>query len=161
MAKSELYGDWGKLKGILNNLRNLEGEYDDIIIEMGNEIANRIRGLVESQSIYLEPLQEEYRERKVAEGYDKRTLIRTGEFLESIRVIDIRTDGDEVDVFIGIEDGTTETGISMRELAMYIEYGTENQPARLPITRSWESMKAEVISETMNKLRDKIEGALR
>ena len=161
MAKSELFGDWNKLKRVLHNLNNNHQQYEQVIISMGNKITERIWDLIESQSIFLEPLQEEYKKRKIAEGKDERTLIRSGDFLNSIQVIDIRSDGEELTVFIGVEDGITETGIPMRELAEYIEYGTVNQPARMPFQRSWEEMRNEVANEVMNQLKEKIEVTLR
>jgi hypothetical protein len=49
----------------------------------------------------------------------------------------------------------------MQELATYIEYGTVNQPARMPFARSWEAIKAEVSTEVSNRLKAEIEGVLR
>lgn len=161
VANSELYGDWEELKRILHNLSDMDSTYEEIIIDMGHKIAEKVKELISTQSIYLEPLEAEYRQQKAMEGQDGRTLIRTGDFLDSIEVVDIQVSGDDVEVFISVKDGVTETGISMRELAQYIEYGTRNQPARLPFTRSWEAMKSEVMNETMNRLSSEIGDVLR
>lgn len=161
MANSEVYGDWDEVKRILRDLNDMDGTYEDVIVEMGHKIADKVKELIASQSIYLEPLDKEYRQQKAKEGHDGRTLISTGDFLESIEVTDIQIGADDIEVFISIKDGVTETGISMRELAQYIEYGTRNQPARLPFTRSWEAMKSEVMTEVTNKLRSKIEDVLK
>lgn len=159
--RSELYGDWGKLKNILHNLKDIDDEYESVIKEMGEKIAERVKSLIASQSIYLEPLEKEYLAQKQSEGRDERTLISSGEFLDSIKVIDIEIGDDSIDVFIGVEDGMTETWIPMKELAYYIEYGTENQPARMPFARSWEEMKAEITNEAMSKLKSRIGAKLR
>lgn len=161
MSKSELFGDWAKLKHTLRKLADNGGQYDQIVISMGHKIAEKIWDLIESQSIDLEPLKEDYLRQKVFDGFDERTLIKTGDFLNSIKVIDITSDGEDLTVFIGVEDGMTVTGISMNELAYYIEYGTVNQPARMPFARSWEAMKAEVSSEVSSRLKAEIEGVLR
>lgn len=160
MAKSELFGDWGKAKHIFNKLATNHDQYERVIESMGHEIAERLWDIIESQSIDMAPLQEAYRARKVAEGYDERIVIKTGDFLNSLKVTDIQSDGENMTVFIGVEDGMTESGISMQELAVYIENGTVNQPARMPITLSWEAMRADVTSEVSSRLKAEIEGAL-
>lgn len=158
---SELFGDWEKLKHVLRKLADNPHQYEHIVISMADKIVERIWDLIESQSIELEPLVEEYRQRKVAEGYDERILIRTGDFLNSIQVTDIQTNGDDITVLISVEDGRTETGISMKELAQYIEYGTSNQPARMPLHRTWEEIRHSVKKEVMERLKAEIGSELR
>lgn len=159
--RSELYGDWGKLKNILHNLKDIDDEYESVIKEMGEKIAERVKSLIASQSIYLESLDTEYLAQKKSEGRDSRTLISSGEFLDSIEVINIEVKDNGIEVFIGVGDGMTETWIPMKELAYYIEYGTENQPARMPFARSWEEMKAEITNEAIGRLKKEIGGILR
>lgn len=161
MARSELFGDWDKTRHILNKLATNHNQYEEVIRSMGYKIAERVWDLIESQELDMAPLEEAYRARKVAEGKDDRILIRRGDFLNSIKVLDITSNGDEMTVFIGVEDGITETGIRMEELAYYIEYGTENQPARMPFQLSWEAMRNEMAREVQDRIRQKVEVALR
>lgn len=157
MSKSSLFGSWGKFQRMLTKLEENPEQYFRVIESMGEKITERLWDIIEGQEIYLEPLTKEYEFRKAKEGYDERTLIRTGDYLNSIKVIDITSSGDSLEVTIGVEDGTTETGISMKQLALYIEYGTADQPARMPFQRSWEVMKKDVEQEVSERIYAKIE----
>jgi hypothetical protein len=158
---NKLFGDWNKFERVLKNLSNNSSQYQGVIISIGEKITERIWDLIESQSIELEPLVEEYRQRKIREGYDERILIKTGDFLNSIKVTDIESNGDDLIVHISVEDGTTETGISMKELAGYLEYGTSDMIARQPFLRSWEEMKNDIQREVADRLKAEIVGDLR
>jgi hypothetical protein len=158
---NRLFGDWDKFRHILVKLSQNHNQYDYVIKSMGEKIAERIYELVEDQSIHLEALTKEYLSRKTKEGYDERTLIRKGDFLLSIKVIDIQSNGDELTVFIGVEDGMTTTKISMRTLAEFLEYGTEKMVGRHPILRSWEEMKRDVSNEVASRLKAEIRSDLR
>ena len=144
MADIELYGDWEKAKRILRNLENNTPEYHALAIEIGEYVAEKVREYIESQKLLLAPLDREYREGKIKAGGDPRILINTGDYVDSIKVTDIEIRGDEIDVFISVEDSVTRTGISMKTLAAYLEFGTSRMPARLPFTQSWLLMKEDV-----------------
>lgn len=148
----ETYGDWDKFAQTLQALKENTEAYHNVIKQMGEEIATRIWDLIESQSIDLEPLKEDYRRKKIAQGYGNDILIRTGDYLNSIDVTDIRVSGYDIEVEIGILDGTTSTGISMKELAKYLEFGTSKMVGRMPIHKSWEAMSGEVKSEVRSQL---------
>jgi HK97 gp10 family phage protein len=158
---SKLFGDWNKFRHVLEKLADNADQYQGIVQSMADKIVEKLWDIIEQQAIELEPLKEEYRQRKIAKGYDERILIKTGDFLNSLAVLDIQSDGDSMTVFIGVEDGETKTGISMRELAEYLEYGTENMIGRHPMQRSWEQMKSEVESEVASKLKSAIGGAIK
>lgn len=153
MADIELYGDWEKAKRILRNLSDNTEEYHAVAIAMGELVADKVREYIESQKLILAPLDREYREGKIKAGGDPRTLIYTGAYVDSIKVTDIDIRGDEIDVFISVEDSVTRTGISMKQLAAYLEYGTSRMPARLPFTQSWLLMKEEVRKRANEELK--------
>lgn len=153
-VSGSISGDWDKFNQILKDLKNNRREYQDVIEDVGYKIADYIKELILNQSIHLEPLVEDYRKKKIAEGYGDRILVRTQDFVNSIDVVDIKVQGYDIEIFISVEDGMTETGISMRDLAHYLEYGTENMTAREPIKKSWEHMKSEVIDEVMSNLKN-------
>ena len=149
----EIFGDWDKFAQTLNALQDNTEAYKTVVRQMGAEIVERIWDLIESQSIDLEPLVEEYRRQKVFEGYDERILIRTGNFLNSINVTDIKVSGYDIEVKIGVDGGTTETGLSMHELASFLEYGTSKMQGREPFRKSWDAMKEDVKGEIMSQLK--------
>lgn len=149
-----VYGDWDKLDNILNSLKNNRREYHDVIRDVGQDIADRIKELILTQGIQLEPLVAEYRKRKLAEGYGDDILVRTQDFVNSIQVVDIQPKGHDLDIFISVEDGMTRTGITMMELAEFLEYGTSKMTGREPFKKSWDEMKEDVKSEIMQRLKD-------
>lgn len=158
---SKVYGDWKKLKKALNNLGKFTDDIQEVGKKAGEYVELKIKDNIENQSLNLAPLAQEYWRRKIAEGYDPRILIRTGEYLDSIKIVDIQETGNGISIFVGVEDGITETGISMSELATYIEYGTRKQPARLPITQSWEKMRSEVRRMIIEEIQVAFKGAVR
>lgn len=158
---SELYGDWDKALRMMNNLKGLEThELAYELIDVGDNIAERIKEYIEEQSLAMEPLVEEYKNRKVREGYDPRILIRTGEFIDAIKVTDVEETDKTALVVISVDGGQTETGIDMKELAQYLEYGTSDMPARYPITLSWEKMHGEIRKRVADRMLVILEGKL-
>lgn len=156
-----VYGDWDKLDSILKNLKNNRREYQDVIQDVGQDIADRIKELILTQGIHLEPLVAEYRAKKIAEGYGDDILVRSKDFVNSIQVVDIQPRGYELDIFISVEDGMTRTGISMKELSEFLEYGTSKMTGRAPFEKSWEEMKEDVKSEVQQRLKNIIVEDLR
>lgn len=154
MANIELYGDWDRVKRVLRNLQDNTDEYHEVAIRIGEYVADKVREYIESQKLMLAPLDKEYRRGKIKAGGDPRILINTGEYVDSIKVVDIDIRGDEIDVFISVEDTVTKTGISMKELAAYLEFGTRRMPARLPFTQSWLLMKEDVRNKANEELKD-------
>lgn len=148
---SGLTGNWGQVNSALYNLSRTKN-YDKVLTTIGNLVVNRIKQNIMSQSIQLVPLQEEYKRRKIAAGHDPRILISTGEFLNSIVVKDVQSSGDSFSITVGVEDGSGSNGISLEELAYYIEYGTSKQPGRFPFTLSWEEMRSRVSNELINQI---------
>ena len=148
----EIYGDWDRLDRILKSLQRNRREYHDVIMDVGEEIADRIKELISSGSLNLEPLVAEYRAQKLADGYGDTILVRTGDYVNSIQVVDIEPKGYDMDVFISVGDGMTRTGISMQELAEFLEYGTSKMTGREPFKKSWEEMKSDIIAEVEQRL---------
>ena len=149
----EVFGDWDKLEQTLKALQQNNRAYQNVIRQVADKITEAIWDLIESQSIELEPLVKEYEFRKIKEGYDERILIRTGDFINSIDVTDITIQGNDIRVFIGVRDGVTKTGISMQQLAEFLEYGTEDMPAREPFRKSWEEIRKDVKEEVSDRLK--------
>lgn len=153
---SQLFGDWKKFRHVLTKLSENADQYQGLVISMSDKIVERLWDIIESQSIDMAPLNENYLTWKTNKGLDERTAIKTGDYLNSLSVLDIQSDGDSLTVQIGVEDSTREDGISMREVAYYLEYGTHDQPARMPLHKSWEEMKRDVMNEVNSRLKAEI-----
>lgn len=147
---SGLYGDWNKLRDVLKSWEHKQVK--KVAEEVAETIADKVREHIFNQDLNFAPLVEEYRQRKISDGYDPRILIRTGSFVESIEVKSINYVGDKVTVIVGVKEGITETGIDMTDLAEYIEYGTFKQPARMPFHLSWEEMREEIKKSVVDKI---------
>jgi hypothetical protein len=159
---SELYGDWDKALKTFQNMKGLStSDMAYEIIDTGDAIADRIKEYIESQDLALQPLTEEYLNRKVSEGYDPRILIRTGEFVDNIEVTDVDESDNTAMVFVSVKDGTTSTGISLKELAEFLEYGTSRMPARYPFTLSWEKMRGEIKRNVARRMMVMLEGVVK
>lgn len=157
----ELYGDWDKLERKIKALQNNRREYHDVIMDVGESISDRIKSLISGGELDLEPLVAEYRARKTQDGYGDNILVRSGDFVNSIQVVDIQPKGYDLDVFVSVGDGMTRTGISMQELAEFLEYGTSKMTGREPFKKSWEEMKRDIISEVEQRLSQIIKEDLR
>ena len=157
---SKLTGDWGKVNVALKNVKDLKYSLEEDFEGIGEDIAERIREFIENQELDFAPLTQEYLAKKIKQGYDPRVLIRTGEYVESIKVTEVDSDRDSIHIFISVEDGATETNLSMKELAEFIEYGTKKQPARLPFTQSWERMKGQIKREVERKIAEEVRKAV-
>lgn len=149
---SSLTGDWDKAIRVLRELQRQGNEYKEEVRKIGEEVARKVKSLIESQALDLEQLDSDYLRKKTSEGDDTRILIRTSQFINSIQVTDIQASANGINVKISVMDGTTETGISMIELASFLEYGTSKMPARKPFEKSWEEMKEEVTNEARERL---------
>jgi hypothetical protein len=159
---AELYGDWDKALKIFNNMKGLStSDMAYEIIDTGDEIAERIKEYIMNQELALLPLVESYRDRKVAEGYDPRILIRTGEFVDNIEVTDVDESDNTAMVFVSVKDGVGQTGINLKELAEYLEYGTSRMPARYPFTLSWEKMRTEIKRNVARRMMVMLEGTIK
>lgn len=157
----KLTGDWDRLDRVLKGLRDNRRAYHDVIMDVGDEISERIKQLISSGELNLEPLVAEYRAQKLKDGYGDTILVRSGDYVNSIQVVDIKPKGYDMDVFISVGDGMTRTGISMQELAEFLEYGTSNMTGREPFKKSWEEMKSDIVATVEQRLKDIIVEDLR
>ena len=103
--------------------------------EVNKEIARRVvqlaRQTIKTQAYNWIPLSQKYLERKIAEGYDRRIYIRTGELLDGISwgVTHGR-------IWVGIPSRKIhkDSGLPLWLLSRFLEFGTSTIPPR-PIWR--------------------------
>jgi len=84
--------------------------------------------IIETQQYKWKPLTQRYLDRKIREGYDKRTLIRTQEYLDAISWGVTPTGR----IWAGVPPHKIhqDSGLPMFVLAKIHEFGTETIPAR-------------------------------
>lgn len=153
---SGLFGNWGQINVHLNNLKRAKIK-EKPLLGVGAILAEQIRRNIEEQRIDFVPLSPEYAARKAARGGDSRILIDTHQYVDSIVVKDLEVEGDTFRIVVGVADGEMDTGISLSELAYYIEYGTHKQPGRYPFTLTWEQMREKLKQEIVSQIKVEIE----
>lgn len=105
-------------------------EAQEILREMANRFRNSLVAAIEAQSFFWMPLSEAYLAQKIEAGLDQRTLIATGEYVDSIYVEEQQGQG-VITISVTLPDRAHEaTGINLRLLSRYLEYGTTRMPAR-------------------------------
>jgi hypothetical protein len=96
--------------------------------DLAEEFADDLKSLISRQLIAWVPLSANYKTRKRILGLDPRILIATGRYVNSIQPIQ-QGDGSWV---ISVPEEPLRPGSkhTLRDLARWLEYGTENMPAR-------------------------------
>lgn len=129
---ASLFGDWSRLALWFKRIkfRATSSGFEDDFKEIGIWVRDRVQHHIDNQSLPWEPLKLSTRTRK---GHD-RVYIDSGEFRRSIE-LKVKKSGPfsmEIEV---IPVGThSQSGLSMHQLASYLEYGTPTAVAR-PIWR--------------------------
>lgn len=124
-------------KDIDKFIERLKKEMSDVGKEIGELLEQKVKDAIETQSLPLEGLTPEWAKYKEAHGLDPRTLIATGDMVNSIT--------------FSFEPGEVESGHignlsldgSMKWLALAHEFGLGTNKARPFITPTVEGMKEE------------------
>jgi len=97
-----------------------------VVVEFAEEVAKEWQKRIYGQQFRLKKLTREYMDWKIAFGYDRRILIRTGKYVESVIVRRTKT-GAMVDL-----DARKRTfsGEPLWKLAHWLEYGTSKMDPR-------------------------------
>lgn len=155
---SRLFGDWDRVEDIFDMFRHdyVKNLRDVLERAVAKDIEIKLKDNVIKQLLNLAPLSPEYRERKRSEGLDIRTLIATGEYINSLQVEKVEETADSVIFFIGATEGMHHSGLTFAELSEIIEYGTSTQPPRPHIRMTWEMIKGEVESKVVQILESEL-----
>ena len=96
--------------------------------DLAEEFADDLRMLISRQLIGWMPLSKEYKIYKRKMGLDPRILIATGRYVSSIQPVQQR-DGSWI---VSVPDEPLRQGSkhTLKDLARWLEYGTQNMPAR-------------------------------
>jgi hypothetical protein len=96
-------------------------------LDIAQEMAEEAKEIIENQSYKWVPLTDAYLDRKIAQGYDPRIMIKTREYTDAIDY----GDKDGV-VWVGFPEDKIHQGsnLPIRVLAKIHEFGTRTVPAR-------------------------------
>jgi len=95
--------------------------------DMAKEITAEAKSIIENQSYRWRPLTDQYLRRKIKQGYDRRILIRTKEYVDSISW---GVTGGRVWAGIPALKIHQGSGMPIAKLARIHEFGTKTVPAR-------------------------------
>lgn len=132
------YGDWMKIRASLKKLDSDEaiGKAAKQMESLGRVITRKLKAHIRKQDLDWAPLSSASIQKK---GFDK-IYVKRGDYLRSI-TYDVTVENGEVELNV-YPEGDHYSGLSMQELADYLEYGTAKMRAR-PL---WRPVFAEVES---------------
>ena len=109
---------------------------NETLVAFAESVAEDVKKTVEEQKLKWAPLSPEYLKHKKDKGLDERILIATRDYLDN----GIGVYKKDNYVVVGPLPGKhKDSDLSYQDLAMFLEYGTENMPAR-PL---WRPLRAE------------------
>lgn len=159
---SRLYGDWDKVEKFLNDLNDnyINNIREALERSIGKEIEVKLKENVKNQLLKLEPLSQNYLDRKVHKGLDYRVLISTGDYINNLQVEELEETEDTLTLFIGATDDKHYSGLTFAELSVIIEYGTDTQPPRPHIRLTWEKIQREIEGKVRKLIEDELDKLL-
>lgn len=128
------YGAWKQAGVKLKALQaNLFPAFKVQLEQDGQYILETLQGHIDSQDLGWTPLAESTIALK---NGDDTILVETGFLRNNLKVRQIRSVKNGITFFIGADAWTTHqpSGLKMKQLMIYLEYGTRNMPAR-PLVR--------------------------
>lgn len=141
MLKITLKGDWKKLKRDLNRLsKKLVPAFRAAVNESGELVLETLKGHIQAQDLNWAPLAEHTVELK---GGDTTILVETGFLLESgFEMRKLSANG--LTIYVGASSVTHPSGVPVKDLLIWIEYGTDKMPARPLMRPTMDEMKEEI-----------------
>jgi len=128
--------------------------------DLAEEFADDLKSIISRQLIAWVPLSSKYKTRKRVLGLDPRILIATGRYVNSIQPIQ-QDDGSWV-VSVPEEPLRPGSKYTLRDLARWLEYGTQHMPARphwRPAQNVWRTkiyqMKRRLHFDLVNELKSR------
>ena len=155
--KLTLTGDWNKAGLFMKNLAvKLKPAFEAQIWEDGHFVLEKMQGHIDNQDLSWTPLAERTVELK---GGDTTIYIETGALRNGLTVRRIKSTAKGSTIFIGASPWKRhEGGMSMSDLMIWLEYGTDKIPPR-PLVQptieevedilksNWEGLMRELIKE--------------
>lgn len=150
-----LVGDWGRVNKYFQNLsEKLKPSFTLQVWEDGEMVLEELNNHIDSQDLGWTPLSNKTIEIK---GGDTTILVDTGELKNGIEVKRVKDTSNGSTIYIGFpSDKRHSSGMSMSELMIWLEYGTDKIPPRPlvkptiddvsdMIRKNWEGLMQELI----------------
>jgi hypothetical protein len=146
-------GDWNIAQKVLNGLtKKLYPAFSSYVDEAGQMFIDRILYHMDAQDLNWTPLSPRTIELK---GGSETILVDTGLLRNSIQAVKIQQSKSVYGIFVGaLNSVRTDTGVSLGDLMMWIEYGTDKMVARPLLRPSWNEVRGKVTKEALNVLKN-------
>lgn len=124
-----LTGDWNRAGVYLRNLSiKLKPAFEAKLYEDGEFVLEKMRGHIDNQDLQWTPLAERTVELK---GGDTTIYVETGKLRDGLTVRRIKSSVKGSTIFVGASPWKRhESGMSMSDLLIWLEYGTDKIPPR-------------------------------
>ena len=155
--KWEKTGDWDLAEKVLTGLPGkIYPAFSAYVDEVGKLFIDTVVGHIDRQDLPWTPLAQRTIEIK---GGSTTILVESGFFRDNIKAIKIKQSKDTYDIFVGASDSDYHpSGMSMNDLMVWIEYGTDRMPPRPLIGPSWDEISSKVTKEALDVLKDLVSG---
>lgn len=141
MINVQLTGQWNDVIKKLNHMaKSIIHSAKDGAKDSGELTKNIIQGHIDKQDLGWKPLSKRTIQVK---GHGK-VYVETGALRNGITIKNISSTKDQVKVFVGFEGGNHPSGLDMKTLMTYNEFGTSKSPARPLVRPSLEEAKPKI-----------------
>jgi HK97 gp10 family phage protein len=141
VLKVQLTGQWDDVIHKLQHMaKSIMPSSESGATESGELTKNIIQGHIDKQDLGWSPLSKRTIEVK---GHGK-VYVETGSLRSGITVKKVSSSKKEVKVFVGFEGGKHPSGLDMKTLMTYNEFGTVKSPARPLVRPSLEEAKPKI-----------------
>ena len=125
-------GNWGGANRLTKEIGgDISHAVGIALMRVGLETERKVVKYIQRQPMTWEPLSDEYKARKAAQGYSNLMLRRTGDYINRITST---VAPDKMSVFVGVRKGVAKKGSDqeMWQIGAILEYGTKDKttPAR-------------------------------
>lgn len=130
------FGDWARAGEVLRAVSvNLFPSFKAKLDEAGNLFLETVLNHIDSQDLSWVPLSERTIELK---GGDKTIYVETGWLRDNLSVRKVKSSSNNYTIFVGASAWKrTPSGEKFSDLMIWLEYGTDQIPARPLIRPSW------------------------
>lgn len=124
-------GNWGAARRITGSLdKDIKHATSVVLKRVGLEAERKVVKYIQKQPATWPPLSEEYKQRKIKQGYSSLMLRRTGDYINRITSV---ANPAKASVFVGVRKGVmSKDGDKLWQIGAILEYGRkgDNNKAR-------------------------------
>lgn len=147
MYMGNVFGAWDEVGLLLTAKKEYQQIGDEYLEKSAEMYQKELYNLIDTQGYRWKKLSDVYLAMKKRKNLDTRTLIATGEYLESIEVGDVDNVNGKRYIYVGVSPNAIHTsGIKMQALAEIHEYGSRDGkiPPRPHYRPAWTKVRPKI-----------------